>query len=80
MVRLHSVEHYTSRELERLQADYGAAWQIWWVPRAVGGFTWCARRHADGMLLNCGSPKELSEEIVNAEREAAICSRNRGQE
>jgi hypothetical protein len=71
VVRLQSVEHYTSRELERLQADYGAAWQIWWVPRAVGGFTWCARRCADGTLLNCDSPEELSEEIGAADAEAA---------
>jgi hypothetical protein len=27
-------------------------WEIWYVPKALGGFTWCARRHGEANLLN----------------------------
>ena len=35
-------------------------WQVWYVPRAVGGMTWCARRwDGTGQVLNADSPDEL---------------------
>jgi hypothetical protein len=33
-------------------------WQVWYVPRVVGGIVWCARRCDDERhVLNAGSPK-----------------------
>jgi hypothetical protein len=44
-------------ELERDWPD----WQIWYVPKAIGGMTWCARRWDDEEhVLNAGSPDELA--------------------
>jgi hypothetical protein len=40
-----------------------AAWpeyQVWYVPKAVGGLTWCARRwDGTGDVINADSPDEL---------------------
>jgi hypothetical protein len=45
-------------ELERQWPN----WQVWYVPRVVGGTVWCARRWDDERhVLNAGSPEELSE-------------------
>src|SRR5712691_2582675 len=46
-------------------------WEIWLVPRVVGGPVWCARRHADrdavpARVLNAGSAAELAEQIEDA--------------
>jgi hypothetical protein len=41
-------------------------WQIWYVPRAIGGLLWCARLHSDHKtVINAESPDELEEELVN---------------
>lgn len=38
------------------------AWEIWYVPLAVGGMTWCARRHDNHRrILNAHSPAELQD-------------------
>ena len=48
-------------ELERDWPD----WQIWYVPRAIGGMTWCARRWDDEKhVLNAGNPDELAEYLA----------------
>jgi hypothetical protein len=40
-------------------------WEIWCVPRAIGGFIWCARLHGDHkVILNTGSPGELARQLV----------------
>src|SRR5262245_33281062 len=40
-------------------------WQIWYVPRAIGGLLWCARLHSDHkMVINAESPDELEEQLV----------------
>ncbi len=46
-------------------------WEIWIVPRAVGGPVWCARRRADrdaipARVLNADSPKHLAEYLEEA--------------
>src|SRR6516225_12133519 len=44
-------------------------WQIWYVPRAIGGLLWCARLHSDHKtLINAQSPDEL-EELIAARME-----------
>jgi hypothetical protein len=44
-----------------LEADW-RHWQIWTVPRAMGGTIWCARRWDDERrVLNAHSPEELVE-------------------
>ena len=54
-------------ELAQLRAE-NPGWRFWYVPHAVdGSVTWCAQPLP---LLNCGSPKELREEIAEARREA----------
>ena len=40
-------------------------WQIWYVPRAIGGLLWCARLHRDHKtVINAESPEELEEQLV----------------
>jgi hypothetical protein len=39
-------------------------WQVWYVPRAVGGMTWCARRWDDEKhVLDAASPDELEQQL-----------------
>jgi hypothetical protein len=41
------------------------AWQIWYVPRAIGGLLWCARLHSDHKtVINAESPEELEEQLA----------------
>jgi hypothetical protein len=48
----------------RLEATW-PKWQIWYVPRAVGGMTWCARRWDDEKrVLNADSPDELADYLA----------------
>jgi hypothetical protein len=54
------MENPTDAIVAALERDW-PDWQVWYVPRAVGGTTWCARRWDEtGRVLNVGSPKELS--------------------
>jgi hypothetical protein len=42
-------------------------WQVWYVPKAIGGMIWCARRRDDEKhVLNAASPDELTE-LLEAE-------------
>jgi hypothetical protein len=44
-----------------LERDW-PGWQVWYVPKAVGGITWCARRWDDeSNVLNADSADELTE-------------------
>ncbi len=46
------------------------AWQVWYVPRAMGGTIWCARPWAKPdpkHVLNADSPEHLAEYIAEAE-------------
>lgn len=50
-------------ELDLLQRQ-NPGWLIWYVPNATDGHvTWCAQRLP---LLNCTSPRDLSEQIASA--------------
>jgi hypothetical protein len=43
-------------------------WQVWYVPKAIGGMTWCARRwDGQGELLNADSPDELADYLAAEE-------------
>ncbi|MGN6171948.1 MAG: hypothetical protein ACTHPS_03180 [Streptosporangiaceae bacterium] len=53
----------TDAIVARLEAD----WQIWTVPRAIGGTIWCARRwDGTGHVLNAASADELAEYLEEA--------------
>jgi hypothetical protein len=47
-------------------------WQVWYVPRAVGGTIWCARRR-DGneRVINENSSVDLAETIEQAEKDGS---------
>jgi hypothetical protein len=52
-----------------LEADW-PGWQAWFVPRAVGGTIWCARRwDGSGPVLNEGTSEALADAIERAEKE-----------
>jgi len=56
----------TNAIVARLESDW-PRWQIWTVPRAVGGTVWCARRWDDErQVLNADSQKELVELLEEA--------------
>ena len=41
-------------------------WQIWYVPRAIGGLLWCARLHSDHKtVINADTPDELEEQLAD---------------
>jgi hypothetical protein len=51
----------TDAIVARLEADW-PDWQIWAVPKAIGGMIWCARRWDDeSNVLNADSAGELVE-------------------
>jgi hypothetical protein len=53
-------------ELERDWPD----WQFWYVPRAVGGTIWCARRWDDErQVINTDSPDALEDRLERQELE-----------
>ena len=56
----------THEPLTRLRQTY-QDWQFWAVPKAVGGFTWCARPLSAGddatQSVNADTPGELEELI-----------------
>lgn len=56
--------------LAALREQWGERWEIWVVPLALGGNTWCARRRDDPDLrhvLNAHEPNHLAEYITEAE-------------
>jgi hypothetical protein len=56
----------TDEIVARLEADW-PNWQIWTVPRAIGGTIWCARRwDGTGRVLNAASADELAEYLEDA--------------
>jgi hypothetical protein len=58
----------TDQALATLRERWGARWEIWYVPLALGGLTWCARRHDDHRrLLHGHTPGELEEHLADAE-------------
>jgi hypothetical protein len=56
----------TDEMVARLEADW-PDWQIWTVPRAIGGTIWCARRwDGTGKVLNAASADDLAEYLEEA--------------
>ena len=54
--------------LAALRERWGARWEIWYVPLALSGNTWCARRHDNHRrLLHGHTGKELEEYLTEAE-------------
>jgi hypothetical protein len=57
-----------SQIVSKLEAEW-PSWQIWYVPKAIGGMIWCARRWGDEThVLNADSPDGLAE-LLEAEAE-----------
>jgi hypothetical protein len=56
------------KALATLRAQWGQRWQIWYVPLAVGGATWCTRRHADHVrnVIHVDTPEHLSEYLADS--------------
>jgi hypothetical protein len=58
----------TDEALAALRQRWGTRWEIWYVPLALGGNTWCARRHDNHRrLLHGHTPDELEEYLADAE-------------
>jgi len=55
------------KTLDALRAAH-PRWWIWYVPLSGGEIRWCARPNPG---LSCGSPKDLEDEIAEAEKEWA---------
>ena len=59
-------QNRTDEIVARLEADW-PNWQIWTVPKAIGGTIWCARRwDGTGQVLNAASADELAEYLEEA--------------
>jgi hypothetical protein len=59
-------QNSTDAIVARLEADW-PNWQIWTVPKAIGGTIWCARRwDGAGKVLNAASAHELAEYLEEA--------------
>jgi hypothetical protein len=62
------VENPAHKIVAALQADW-PSWQIWYVPKAIGGMIWCSRRWDDKKrVLNADSADGLAE-LLAAEAE-----------
>jgi hypothetical protein len=57
-------------QFEAIVADLETTWpdwKAWYVPKAVGGMIWCARRRdGNGQVLNTSSADELAEHLEDA--------------
>jgi hypothetical protein len=56
-----------------LRAKYGERWKIWYVPLALGGYTWCARIHGDDLrnVVHADTAEYLDEHIRLREEDLA---------
>lgn len=56
-----------------LRAKHGERWRIWYVPLALGGYTWCARIHGDNLrnVVHADTPEHLGEHIRLREEDLA---------
>jgi hypothetical protein len=52
---------------DRLQREH-PGWQVWYVPHAGRGVTWCARPNP---LINAPSPEDLAGQISSAHADGA---------
>jgi hypothetical protein len=57
------MENPTDAMVAALERDW-PGWHVWVVYHAVGGQTWCARRHGEDIAaLNAASPEGLAEAL-----------------
>jgi hypothetical protein len=57
----------TRKAVSKLEREW-PAWQIWVVPRVIGGPVWCARLWDNKRkVLNAGTADELAEQLTEAE-------------
>ena len=62
-----------------LRERHGGRWKIWYVPLALGGYTWCARIHGDDLrnVIHADTAGHLDEHIRLREEDlaadAALC-------
>jgi hypothetical protein len=56
-----------------LREKHGARWKIWYVPLALGGYTWCARIHGD--VLHADTAEHLDEHVRLREEDLAADAR-----
>lgn len=58
--------------LAALQERWGSTHLIWYVPMALGGYTWCARRHGAPLrdVIHADSAEHLAEYIIEAEADS----------
>jgi hypothetical protein len=55
--------NYFQAIVARLESDW-PDWQVWYVPKAVGGMIWCAWRwDGSGETINASSPGELVDKL-----------------
>ena len=56
-----------------LRAKHGERWKIWYVPLALGGYTWCARIHGDDLrnVVHADTAEHLDEHIRLREEDLA---------
>src|SRR5579863_1313108 len=60
-----------------LRERHGERWKIWYVPLALGGYTWCARIHGDNLrnVLHADTAEHLDEHIRLREEDLAADAR-----
>jgi len=64
-----------------LRAKHGERWKIWYVPLALGGYTWCARIHGDDLrnVVHADTAGHLDEHIRLREEDLATDARLSGE-
>ncbi len=60
-----------------LRAKHGDRWKIWYVPLALGRYTWCARIHGDDLrnVVHADTAGHLGEHIRLREEDLAADAR-----
>ncbi len=60
-----------------LRDKHGDRWQIWYVPLALGGYTWCARIHGEDIrnVLHADTAEHLDQHIRLREEDLAADAR-----
>lgn len=60
-------EYLSPRRIQAQLAAKYPAWEVWYVPLALGGMTWCARRGPhDRKPLHASRPEHLDEYLAAA--------------
>jgi len=67
----------TDGQAAALRAKHGERWKIWYVPLALGGYTWCARILGDDLrnVIHADTAEHLDEHIRLREEDLAADAR-----